>query len=266
MIRPYPQYSSISAPWFDVGQSNYQGLQLTANHRFAKGATFNAGYTFSKELDNLLASTRNPFDYSLEKSRGAIDHRHVFQGTFSYQLPFGAGRHLNPSNAAARAVVSGWNIAGIVTFSSGAPLALTGSACNGGGILGTCIPNYNPAFTGPVRIHGNYGDGNVIGGSPTAYLDRTAFTAPPAYTVGNLPRSGVYGLNAPYTDSVDLSLRREFSIREKVKFAIQVDAFNLFNAVCFAAPALNPDQASFGTLTAQANQPRKLQLNARISF
>ena len=34
----------------------------------------------------------------------------------------------------------------------------------------------------------------------------------------------------------------------------------------FAAPGLNPDQASFGTLTSQANQPRKLQLNARITF
>ena len=266
MVRPYPQYSSISAPWFDVGQSNYQALQVTANRRFAKGATFNAGYTFSKELDNLLASTRNPFDYSLEKSRGGIDHRHVFQGTFSYQLPFGAGRHLNPSNAAARALVSGWNVAGIVTFSSGAPLAITGSACNAGGILGTCIPNYNPAFNGPIRINGNYGNGNVTGSSPTSYLDRTAFTAPAAYTVGSLPRTGVYGLNAPYTYSVDMSIRREFKIREKVTLALQGDAFNLLNAVNFAAPALNPDQASFGTLTAQANQPRKLQVNARISF
>jgi len=76
----------------------------------------------------------------------------------------------------------------------------------------------------------------------------------------------VYGLNAPYTYSVDLSVRREFAIHENVKLAIQADSFNLLNSVCFAAPALNPDQASFGTLTSQANQPRKLQLNARISF
>jgi hypothetical protein len=266
MLRPYPQYSGISAPWFDVGQSNYQALQVTANRRFAKGATFNAGYTFSKELDNLLASARNPWDYSLEKSRGGIDHRHVFQGTFSYQLPFGAGHHLNPASAVVRGIVGGWNIAGIGTFASGAPLVVTGSACNAGGILGTCFPNYNPSFSGPIRIHGTYGDGNVTGSSPTVYLDRSAFTAPAAYTVGNLPRSGVYGLNAPYQYSVDMSVRREFKIRENVKLAIQADAFNLLNVVNFAAPVSNPDQASFGSLTAQANQPRKLQLNARISF
>jgi len=63
-----------------------------------------------------------------------------------------------------------------------------------------------------------------------------------------------------------MSVRREFKLRESLKLAIQGDAFNLLNAVCFAAPALNPDQASFGTLTAQANQSRKLQINARISF
>src|SRR5262249_52023813 len=112
MIRPFPQYSTISSPWFDVGQSNYQGLQFTANRRFAKGITFTGGYTFSKELDNLLASTRNPFDYSLEKSRGAIDHRHVFTASWAYQLPFGKGRAMNPANVVTRALVSGWTVSG----------------------------------------------------------------------------------------------------------------------------------------------------------
>ena len=267
MLRPFPQYGAISSPWFDVGQSNYQAGQLTFNRRFVSGFTFNGGYTFSKELDNLLASARNLFSYNLEKSRGGIDHRHVFTGTASYQLPFGPGRHLNPGNAVARALVSGWNLSGIVSFTSGAPLALTGSACNAGGILGTCIPNYNPAWSGTsVRINGNYGDGNVTGSSPTAYLDRTAFVAPAAYSAGNLPRTGVYGLNAPFNSSIDFSLRREIVIHEKIKLAIQADAFNVNNAVRFGAPGTNPDQATFGTLTSQVNQPRKLQLNARITF
>jgi hypothetical protein len=266
MLRPFPQYSAITSPWFDVGQSNYQGLQVTFSQRFAKGLTFQGGYTFSKELDNLLASTRNPFDFSLEKSRGSIDHRHVFTTSLAYQLPFGRGKSLNPGNAAARAVVSGWQISGVFFFSSGAPLALTGTACNAGGILGTCIPSYNPAFTGNVRINGNYGEGNVLGSSPVSYLDRTAFVAPAPYTVGNLPRTGVYGLNAPYNSSIDLSVRREFAIRENVKFAFYAAAFNIDNVVRFAAPGTNPDQASFGTLTSQQNQPRRFQLSGRITF
>jgi hypothetical protein len=266
MLRPYPQYGTISTPMFTVGQSNYQGLQGTFNRRFTNGFTFTGSYTFSKQMDNLLATPRNPFDYSLEKSRGTIDHRHVFTASSTFQLPFGAGHALNPGNPVVRAMVSGWTLSGLISFTSGAPLALTGSNCNAGGILGTCIPSYNPAFNGPVRINGNYGDGNLIGGTVTSYLDRNAFATPAAYTVGNLPRTGVYGLNAPFNSSIDMSVRREFKLYERVKLAFQVDAFNVNNAVRFGAPGVNPDQASFGTVTSQANQPRKLQLNARVTF
>jgi len=267
MLRPYPQYGTISTPMFTVGQSNYQGIQATFNRRFANGFTFTAGYTFSKQLDNLLATPRNPFDYSLERSRGGIDHRHVFTATSTFQLPFGAGHTLNPGNAVVRALVSRWTISGLLTFATGSPLALVGSACNAGGILGTCIPNYNPAWSGgSVRINGDYGNGNLIGSPVTSFLDRTAFVTPAAYTVGNLPRTGVYGLNAPFNSSIDLSVRREFAIHESIKLAIQADAFNVNNTVRFGTPGLNPDQASFGTVTSQVNQPRKLQLNARITF
>ena len=103
---------AVAADRSHARQSNYQGLQTSFNRRFARGATFSANYTLSKELDNLLASARNPFDYSLEKSRGAIDHRHVFTGTFSYALPFGAGHNVNPGNAVVRGIVSGWNFSG----------------------------------------------------------------------------------------------------------------------------------------------------------
>lgn len=266
MLRPFPQYSGISSPWFDVGQSNYQGVQTTFSRRFHGGFTFSGGYTFSKELDNLLASTRNPFDYSLEKSRGAIDHRHVVTGSYAILLPFGEGHRLNPANRVSRALVSRWTVSGLVSFTSGSPLALVGSNCNAGGILGTCIPNYNPGFNGSVRINGNYGEGNLIGGTVTSFLDKNAFVAPAAYTWGNLPRTGVYGLNAPFNSSIDVSVRREFALHEKLKLAIQCDAFNVNNAVRFAVPGTNPDQASFGTITSQANSPRRLQLNARLTF
>ena len=65
---------------------------------------------------------------------------------------------------------------------------------------------------------------------------------------------------------LDLSLRREFKVVEKLKLALQADAFNVTNSVFFGAPTLNVDSASFGALTTQANQPRKLQISARIMF
>ena len=89
---------------------------------------------------------------------------------------------------------------------------------------------------------------------------------PVAYTVGNIARSAAYGLFAPHNAAVDLSVRREFHIRERMRLAFQLDAFNINNAVHFGTPGTNIDAANFGTVTTMANQPRKLQWSGRLSF
>lgn len=266
MLRPFPQYGTISNPWADLGLSTYHALQTSLSRRYSNGFTFSLGYTFSRELDNLLGTPRDPYKASLEKALGTINRTHVFTGTYVYALPFGAGKPMNPSNGVVRALVSGWSLSGIATYSSGAPLSITGTACVSGNILGTCFPNYNPAFTGDVRINGDYGNGSVLGSTPTVYLAKAAFSTPAPYTAGNVSRTAPYGLFAPGIFSLDVSLRREFKITERIKFALQTDAFNVTNSVFFGAPTLNVDSASFGAVTTQANQPRKLQISGRISF
>jgi hypothetical protein len=47
---------------------------------------------------------------------------------------------------------------------------------------------------------------------------------------------------------------------------VQADAFNVNNAVHFGAPGAGIDSANFGIYSSMANQPRKLQFSARISF
>ena len=100
----------------------------------------------------------------------------------------------------------------------------------------------------------------------TAYLNKTAFVDPANYTWGSIPRSAPLGLFAPHNAELDISVRREFPIRERVRLAFQADAFNINNAVHFAAPGTGIDSASFGIFSSMANQPRKLQFSARLSF
>ena len=90
----------------DLGMSTYHALQTSLTRRYANGFTFSLGYTFSKELDNLLGTPRNPFNAALEKAPGTINRTHVFTGTYVYALPFGAGRPMNPDNPVARALAS----------------------------------------------------------------------------------------------------------------------------------------------------------------
>jgi hypothetical protein len=142
-------------------------------------------------------------------------------------------------------------------------LAITGT-CNGGGIIdASCYPNYAPGFSGSVWQNGTPGTGNI---TTTSYLNKAAFVDPAAYTVGNVPRAAPYGLFAPHNADVDITVRREFPIRERLRLALQADAFNVNNAVHFAAPGLGIDSATFGIFSAMANSPRKLQFSARITF
>jgi hypothetical protein len=265
MLKPFPQYSGVTYLWGNRGNSSWNSLQITFDRRFAQGLTFHAGYTYSKELDNLAAS-RNPFDGHLERARGSIDRPHVFIGTVVYNLPFGAGHHLASGNSLLRAVASHWLVSGLVNFSSGTPVSVTGSGCNTPGITSTCIASYNPAGSGSVLINGTYGDGNALAPGPLSYWNKNVFADPAPYTFGNLPRTAPFGLRSPYLLDEDVSVRREIPIRERLKFAIEANIFNITNSVYFAAPAANIDSANFGQVTSQRSLPRKVQLNARFSF
>jgi len=263
-LKPFPQYSGLSDPWLDVGNSTYNSLQVSLNHRFANGLSAMVNYTFSKELDDLVG-VRDPNADYLEKGPGTIDHPHVAAATVVYQLPFGGTHHLTPGNKALSYAISNWQISGIFTFTSGAPLSITGT-CTGGGIIdASCYPNYNPSFSGSVQQNGSIGSGgaNV---ATTPYLNKAAFIDPLPYTWGDIPRAAPLGLFAPHVADLDVSVRREFPIRERVRLAFQADAFNVNNAVHFAAPGTAIDSASFGIYSSMANQPRKLQFSARLSF
>jgi hypothetical protein len=128
------------------------------------------------------------------------------------------------------------------------------------------MASYAPGFTGPVRINGDYGNGNALAPGAVSYINKAAFADPAVYTFGNTPRGAPYGLFAPSLLDEDISLRRQISITERLKLALSGDFFNITNSVYFAAPGTNIDSSTFGQVTTTANLPRKIQVNARFTF
>jgi hypothetical protein len=264
MLKPFPQYTSVSAPYNNDGQSNYQAMQASFQQRLSHGLTFNLNYTFSKAL-----GTINGFRsaYRGEKNLSTTDIPHVVNAFYSYELPFGKGRRYNPENTALRSLVSGWQISGITRFASGTPLGPFTATCNVPQ-AGTCWASYNPNFTGSARINGNWGHGNVNApvASATPFIDVNAFVSPAAFTYGNTPGIGAYGLRNPHFMNQDLSLSRNFQVRENLKVGFGADAFNLFNNVRFGGINTNITSASFGKTSTQANLPRVFQFKLRLDF
>jgi len=272
MLKPFPQYAGITCYSCDLGNSTYNSLQVTLQRRLSKGFTTQLAYTLSKEIDNIpnggqlgvVGGTRDPYDGLYDRGLGAIDHRHNLHLTMVYRLPFGKG-YLGGGNPVLSRIIGGWSISNIFTFTTGAPLGITGSGCNTPGIVSTCIPSYNPSFTGSV-MNAPWGSGNVLGSGAASYISKNAFVDPAPYTFGNAALAAPYGLTAPTLWDIDITLRREISIRERMKLQLSADFFNVLNNVIFAAPGTNIDSANFGQLTTAANSPRRIQFGARFIF
>ncbi len=263
MLRPFPQYSAVSDVYGDVARSTYHSLQLTAEKRRSDdGLIVNFNYTFSRTKDNLAARTGYNFDQ--DWAVGVNDQPHVWNATVVYNMPWGADGKPGSGNPVVRAIVKDWQISGITQFRSGRPLGSIGAACNLPN-AGTCYADYNPNFSGPVRINGDYGDGDVLGATPPTYIDRNAFQSPPPFTYGNTPRTLAFDLRNPSYFNQDLSVRRDFPIA-RMKLGLGFDVFNVFNTVVFGGIQTNITNSNFGRVSSQTNTPRVGQIKVRLVF
>ena len=109
LLQPFPQFTGGLNVFDSSDYSNYAGLQFIFKRRVNKGLGFQFGYTLSKSKDNrswdpslstvssgsVQSASSTPFDLrdrSLNYTWSDFDRRHVFQGTYTYELPFGKGK------------------------------------------------------------------------------------------------------------------------------------------------------------------------------
>ena len=67
---------------------------------------------------------------------------------------------------------------------------------------------------------------------------------------------------------IDLSIFKDFNIKERYLLQFRGEAFNLFNTPFFQVPGNNVASSSFGVVSAQLTNPgpRELQFSLRLSF
>jgi hypothetical protein len=114
-----------------------------------------------------------------------------------------------------------------------------------------------------VRINGGWGHGDV---NANAYIDKNAFISPASFTYGNTQATGAYGLRNPHFANQDLSISRNFQLRESMRLGFGADTFNLFNSVRFGGISTNINAANFGQVSTQVNLPRVVQFKLRLEY
>lgn len=270
-----------------TGNSIYNGLATQFKKRLSQRLLFNAAYTWSHALDNSTAETntttlspRRPQDFNnlqSEWASSALDHRQRLTATWLYETPWFDKDH----NWVKRNIFGNYQLSGsyivespeYVTAQSGLDSNLNGDAAADRTIIN---PNGVPGTGSGVSNLRN------SAGSTVAYLA----TNPDAQYIvagsGALANSGRNTLATPRINNWDMTVSKNFAIRERTRLQIRADFFNTFNHAQYTPGMVdNVDLSNRAGVTnyltpgnplfAQWNQvyssnPRFIQLGAKISF
>jgi hypothetical protein len=97
------------------------------------------------------------------------------------------------------------------------------------------------------------------------YFDISVFKQPDTYTLGNVART-LPDVRSPGLRNFDLSLFKDFKLREKLILEFRAESFNAFNKPQFGGPNGSVTASGFGVISSQANSPRQNQLAMKIRF
>jgi hypothetical protein len=247
LLRPYSQFTNVNEV-DPVGFSFYNSLQASVQKRWAHGYTLNLAYTFSKSMD--ATSFLNLSDPRPWYGISSLDfpHRVVVSGV--WELPFGKGRRYATNMwKGLEMLAGGWQLNGVVTHQSGAPLGWGNIILNGD------IHNINlPGDQRSVDQWFNVNAGFVRDSSQQLASNIRTFP---------LRLAGVRGDGQNMTN---ISAIKTFPITEKVRFQFRAEAYNALNHPNFNAPNTTVTSGAFGTITSQNGGPRSFQLAAKILF
>ena len=262
--RPDPRFGQIALVGDDA-YSNYNGLTSMLHYRHNSRITITAAYTYSKALDILHDSVAgfggagvtgavvaDPVtglpDNSLEYGPAVFDRPHAFASSFVYKTPDLV------KNRLAGIFLNGFQLSGIVLIQSGNPfLVVAGADLNRDG-----LNNDRPDLVDPTLLVRTYNDPNVV-------IPRAAFNGALSAT----PRVGDLGRNVFRRDGIknlDVAISKQFKMTERYRLDLRAEMFNAFNRPQFDQPNGTHSSGAYGTITSQANTPRKIRFALKFLF
>jgi hypothetical protein len=261
-IRPYKGFGSINAirPWFGA---NYNSLQMSVEKRFKGKSMVKGNYTWSHGLTDSWSDRSNaPANiYDIHQNYGptALDRRHVFTGTYIYELPF-----FQNQKGFLGHVLGGWQTSGIVSIAAGLPLNISGNIPTGGSASVDaagqgCIISTSTCPIRPNMISDPNSGPHVLG----RWFDTGAFVANTTPgTVGSSPSGAILG---PGYVKVDMSLFKTFKVTEAANLQFRFETFNVMNHENFNTINTSFGSSLFGQVTG-SRDPRLIQLGAKLQF
>ena len=276
----------VLRPQIPAANSFYHGLSVSAQQRLTGGLQWQVAYTLSKAIDqaagvtsfgdNLPERQRGIylFDLHLQRSLSSLDIRNNFVANFTWDLPGGG------LDGVGGALLGGWQVNGIVSFSDGSPFsaldeendAQDDAIGDTDGLRANLIPG---------------GDANPVLGGPDQYFDPLQFV-PSACVGGKLCQEGdpdhqpgFFGnlgrntMTAPGLANFDFSVFKNILVTENSRFQFRAEFFNIFNRASFGSPERSNSQPflskgelnpAAGRITRTVTTSRQIQFGLKFLF
>jgi len=285
LLRPYPQFDGAFSGLTRLSASAwYNSLQVRFQKRAAHYISFEGNYTFSKATDNSSAGANSFITPSLssgvpqvydnlkaENSVSANDATHRFIIATIFEVPVGRNRWIGRDmNRILDGVAGGWAISAFVTFQTGTPISIVTASAQ---LLdGNQRPNVLcSAVSSGISYHQAAANGqNIANGanldpSTASVFNANCFGDPGDEVPGNAPRY-FSSLRGDGIHNADLSISKEFVVREGMKLQVRGEFFNFTNTPRFNFPNTSFGDSAFGQVTSTLNTPRHTQFGLRFEF
>ena len=277
-LRPFLGFADIYYYTFGAN-SSYHSLETTLRRQYKSNLTYGVVWTWSKAMDyadddasganETVSSLINPKIWNYGKA--GFDHTHIFRFYWNYNLPRASS--LFQDNKLVKGVFDGWQLSGIVTFQSGAPMGISTSYSPSQDVTGSTDAGRALLVGAPVLPKSQqtiYQVFNIAAiASPPYAACENATPSPLCW--GNAPKDVFRG---PGINNWDTALFKNFPIHgERLAGQLRVEAYNVFNHTNFSGvdtaakfnAAGQQTSTTFGQYNA-AQFPRRLQLALRITF
>jgi hypothetical protein len=265
LLRPFPQFTGVTTQRND-GSAVYHAGQFRVERRFIRGFTLLTSYTWSKVIEEISFLNESDDQYERRIGSDDIPHRVVVSGI--WELPFGKGRQFGGENRFVDGIIGGWQLQGIFQWQSGRPIDLG---------------DRNVYFNGDpstlrAKITGNTVDGTFdtsgfyfsdAAVQTNGVVDPAKQRADTRIRLGDNIRyfpSRLPGFRRQPLNLWDLSMIKNFSITETIKFQLRGEFLNAFNHPQFGDPNTDPTSSNFGKVTGQNNLPRNVQIGLKVVF
>ncbi|HZT33367.1 MAG TPA: TonB-dependent receptor [Bryobacteraceae bacterium] len=241
LLTPYPQYGALNEALIGGRGDHYRSLQISVRRPFTNGFNLMLGYNYNHEEDQEYYDNLAQFLHQFTWVPTQTAHQRLV-GAAVYELPFGKGRRFMSSvNPWIDGVLGGWSLSGLFTYNSGIPLR-----------LGPALVSGDPAISNPTR---------------NRWFDTSKVQVLPPFTesVNPVQYSDLVG---PRFVNLDMTLAKEFAIKERLKFELRFEGYNVLNAFTDATPILTITSPNFGKVIDEApgTYGRQIQFSGRFIF